>query len=457
MEPLTQGLDSLRARVRGTVLAPGDSEYEKECRGFNTAVVHSPEAVAVVSSVDDVSACVRFARERGLAVHVKGGGHGDIPISSGLLLSTRQLDSVRVDPGASVATVGAGARWGAVIAKAAEHGLAAISGSSPTVGVVGLLLGGGLGPLARSHGFSSDYLEGATIVTANGEALEVNAEQHPEVLWALRGGKGGVGVVTEVRLRLVPLRTLYGGSLAFDTPHVETAFRAWVSYLAHAPARVTTSAVLARFPPLEALPPVLRGRRLLLVRFAFPGDAAEGARLAEPLRTAAPVYLDQLSEMPAAEIARIHSDPSEPLPASVRAGMLTHVDAALADVLLRHVGPTQETPFGITELRQLGEATQVDVPGGSAVGGRESPFTFTFISTNPALFETAVPERGEALQRELGPWLSPQPNVNFLAPVRSAEDLKSAWPAATAARLAEIRRRYDPDGVFAVHPPATRS
>jgi len=456
MERLRQGIEVLRARVRGDVLAPGDPEYALECSGFNTALTHTPEAVVVVTSVNDVIECVRFARDRGIGIHVKGGGHGDVPITSGVLISMRLLNAVRVDASARIATVGAGARWGEVIAPAAEHGLAPISGSSPHVGVVGLLLGGGLGPLARSHGFSSDYLIGATVVTASGEALEVNEDQHPDLLWALRGGKGGVGVVTEVRLRLVPLRTLYGGSIAFDTPHMESAFRGWVNWVAHAPPLVTTSVLLARFPPLDTLPPPLRGRRLLLLRFAFPGDAAEGARLAAPLRALAPVYLDQLAEMPAAEIARVHNDPSDPLPASVRGGMLTHVDPTLADVLFRHVGPSQETPFGITELRHLGQATERDVPTGSAVGGRESPFTLACIATNPALFDTEVPERGDALMRDLAPWLSSQPNVNFLAPVRSAEDLKNAWPSATASRLAEIQRRYDPDGIFAIYARAGR-
>jgi FAD/FMN-containing dehydrogenase len=445
----TQALDALRASVRGAVLAPGDLEYAAECSGFNTALSHTPDGVVVVSSAQDVIECVRFASARGLGVQIKGGGHGDIPVSSGLLLSTRRLEGVRVDAGTQVATIGAGVRWGEVIARAAEHGLAPISGSSPSVGVVGFLLGGGLGPLARSHGFGSDYLVGATIVTASGDLLEVSADEHADLLWALRGGKGGFGVVTEVRLRLAPLRTLYGGSLLFDTPHMETAFRAWVSWLDQAPSTVTTSVVLARFPPHDKLPPSLRGRRLLVVRFAFPGETSEGVRLAAPLRAFAPVYLDQLDEMPAAEVAHIHNDPTDPLPASLRAGMLTHVDQALAGVLFSHLGPTQETPFAISELRQLGEATRRDVPGGSAVGGRESSFTFSCISTDPALFETAVPERGDALMRALAPWRSAHDNVNFLSPVHSADDLRHAWPRATAMRLAEIRRRYDPDGLFA--------
>jgi hypothetical protein len=441
-------IDVLRARIRGAVLVPGDADYATECAGFNTALEHTPQVAVVVSSVADVGECVRFARAEGLKVHIRGGGHGDIPISSGLLLSTHRLDAVRVDAEARLALVGAGARWGAVIARASEHDLAPISGSSPSVGVVGFLMGGGLGPLARSHGFGSDYVVGITVVTANGDVLEADADEHADLLWAFRGGKGGFGVVTEVRLRLVPLSTLYGGSLFFDTQHMETAFRAWVAWTEQAPPDVTTSVVLARFPPRDALPPALRGRRLLVLRFAYPGDSAEGARLAAPLRTFAPVYLDQLGELPAADIARVHNDPTDPLPASVHAMTLSGVDQTLASVLFGHLGPTQETPFTITELRHLGQATQRDVPGGSAVGGRESSFTFSCISTDPTLFETAVPASGGALLRDLAPWRSPHANVNFLAPVRSVEDLVNAWPASTFSRLAEIRRRYDPEGCF---------
>jgi hypothetical protein len=443
-------IDSLRTRVHGVTLTPHDADYGRECAGFNTALEHTPDVVVVVSSTADVVECVRFARAQGLEVHVRGGGHGDAPIRSGLLVSTRKLDGVRVERDAKLAVVGAGARWGAVSARASEHDLAPISGSSPTVGVVGLLLGGGLGPLARSHGFASDYVVGVTVVTANGDVLEANSEDHADLFWACRGGKVGFGIVTEVRLRLVPLSRLYAGSLVFDTPHMETAFRAWVSFTERASPDVTTSVVLARFPPHDTLPPPLRGRRVLVLRFAYPGDSAEGARLAAPLRAAAPIHLDQLAEMPAADIARIHNDPSDPLPSSVRSVMLNRIDQTLASVLFDHLGPDKDTPFGITELRHLGEATRRDVPDGSAVGGRESSFTFTCICTDPTLFQTAAQEKGAALMNDLAPWRSPHNNVNFLAPIRSPEDLANAWPAATFSRLTEIRRRYDPEGLFAV-------
>jgi hypothetical protein len=354
---------------------------------------------------------------------------------------------VQVNPD-GVAVVGAGARWGAVIARAAEQGRAPIAGSSPTVGVVGLLLGGGLGPLARSHGFASDYVVGLTLVSSSGEVLEVDAARNSDLLWAFRGGKGSFGIVTEVRLRLAPLSKLYAGALCFDTPHIETAFRAWLDWTKQAPASVSSSVALARFPPLERLPPALRGRRLLMLRFAYPGESSEGARLAAPLRAFAPVYLDQLGEMPATDIARVTSDPTEPIPATSRACTLSHVDQAFADVLLEHLGPNRDTPFVVSEIRHLGEATRRDVPEGSAVGGRDAAFTLSCVCTDPRSFDSAVPASYAALLRDLSAWRSADNNINFLAPVRSSEDFASAWSSAVFSRLSRIRDQYDPERLF---------
>ncbi|HEY8944099.1 MAG TPA: FAD-binding oxidoreductase [Polyangiaceae bacterium] len=442
-------IEDLRARVRGRVLLPTDAGYAEECAGFNTTVVHHPDVVVAIESAEDAVACVRFARTVQTKIHVQGAGHGgEAPIRSGLLVSTRALKRVQIDPLRGVAKIQAGARWGSVIAAAAEHGLAPITGSSPTVGVVGYLMGGGLGPLARSHGFSSDYVLGVNVVTGAEQCLESTLDLNPDVLWAFRGGKGGCGIVTELELRLVPLRTLYAGSLYYDAPHLEAAFRAWVSWTASAPDSVTTSVAIARFPAVDALPPPLRGRTLLVLRFAYPGSAEEGARLAQPLRTAAPIYLDALGEMPAAEVARIHNDPTEPLAASLRSAMLTHVDQDLASALLAHVGAGQSSPFLATEIRHIGGATRRDPPEGTAVGGRESSFTLTCICADPQLFQSAFPAACDRLTTDLTPWLSPHNNINFLAPIRSAEHYASAWPRATYARLAEIRRRYDPERLF---------
>jgi len=269
-------------------------------------------------------------------VNVFAAGHGDAVVESGVMVSTRRLDDVRIDPGARLATVGGGTQWRDVVAAAAEHGLAPITGASGVVGVVGFLLGGGVGPLARSHGFGSDHLLGATVVTGGGEI--VDTDDHPDLLWALRGGRAGLGVVTEARVGLVELSTLYAGALFFDTPHIEQAFRAYVDWTAGTDPRITTSAAIVRFPPFDMVPEPLRGRRLLSVRFAYPGPTAEGERLAAPLRAFAPVHLDGLGELPAAEIARIHNDPTEPAPAWVSGSMLAAVDQDFANALGRRRG-----------------------------------------------------------------------------------------------------------------------
>src|SRR5689334_15356010 len=158
--------------LNGTALEPEQAGYDREVAGFNLAVVHRPELVVGASTTAHVAEAVRFARTRGWHVGVHSTGHGlHRPLDKGLLVTTRRLDRVEVDAATHMATLGAGVRWGAVVASAAQYGLAPIAGSSPGVGVVGFLLGGGIGPFARSHGFGSDYLVGATLVTGTGAVI----------------------------------------------------------------------------------------------------------------------------------------------------------------------------------------------------------------------------------------------------------------------------------------------
>jgi FAD/FMN-containing dehydrogenase len=355
---------------------------------------------------------------------------------------------VVIDAEKAVATIGAGASWQPVIAAAAQHGLAPIAGSSPSVGVVGYLLGGGLGPLARSHGFSSDYLVRLTLVTGTGVTLTASETENPEVFWALRGGKGRLGILTELELRLVPLPALYAGSLTFDTPHMETAFRSWVDWTKTADPRVTTSVAFIRFPALDAIPGPLRGRHLMSLRFAYPGGAADGERLAAPLRAFASVYLDALAEMPAADVARIHNDPTEPAPVFVRGMLLEPIDQNFATALLGHAGAGRESPIGVVEVRQLGEATRKDVAAGSAVGGRRAAFALSLIGRNPAWFDKVLPDATDQLTEKIRGWVSAETNINYLGKARSPEHLASAWPRETYEKLRRIREKYDPLGLI---------
>ncbi len=403
------------------------------------------------TSVADVVAAVAFARDNGMPVRVLATGHGSHAlVTDGVLVTTGRLDELTIADG--IATIGAGVRWGAVVAAAAELGLAPITGSSTNVGVVGYILGGGLGPLARSHGFSSDYLRGATVVLASGEVVHASSTENADLFWALRGGKGGFGVVTSVVVQLVALRGLYAGALVFPEESIEPVLRGWVDWTASAPADVTTSIAIIHFPPVEQVPEIFRGKTLAMLRFAYPGDTARGEELAAPLRALGTPMIDGVHPLALADVAQIHNDPTDPSPAYSRGALLSSVDQEFATALLQSAGPGVQSPVMVTEVRHIGSATARDVPEGSSAGGRASGYTLSLIGApNPALFETVLPGATDAVLGSLAAWLSPETNINF-AGSPSAADFPKAWPAETFARLASVRAAVDPQGVFAYGP-----
>lgn len=447
-------MHELAARIAGVVLEPSDPGYAEEVAGFNLAIRHTPALVVGAASSADVVEAVRYAAAHGLPVRVVATGHGDhVPVTDGVLLTTRRMAAVSVDPASRVATIAAGAPWASVIAAAAPHGLAPITGSAATVGAVGYLLGGGLGPLARSHGFSSDHVLDATVVTADGSVVEASPTGDADLFWAVRGGKGGFGVVTEVRVRLAPVESLYAGALTFDTPHVEAALRGWIDWTATAPDDVTTSAFLVRFPDLEFLPPHLRGRFLLNLRFAYPGSAAEGERLAAPLRALAPVDADAVGPMALTDVAQIHGDPTDPVPSWGWGTLLGPLDQQFATALTTQFHPASPLPFLGIEVRHLGGATRIDVDGGSAVGGRGAAFALHALGApDPSLHAEVLPRAAAGFADAIRPWIAERTNIHFISHVPTAAEFATAWSVETSARLAATRRRVDPRGVFPFGP-----
>jgi len=443
----------LRESVRGTVLLRGDDALTAEAACFNPTIRHDPDILVAARDENDVVEAVRFARAHGLPLRIQATGHGsESPISGGLLLITRDLDALEVDADDRRVRIGAGLRWGPVIAATAEHGLAPVTGSSTSVGAVGYTLGGGLGPLARSHGFTADWVRAFRVVTAGGELVTADDTTNPELFWALRGGKGGLGVVTEMTLEVVPLATLYAGSVFFEGDAIEEAFRAWAGWSADLAEEATTSVAFLRIPDMEGPPPPLRGRSLLNVRFAYPGDAAEGERLFAPMRAAAPVYLDFVAEMPTTAVATIHNDPEVGGPTWIRGHMLDAFDQELAEALLPLIGPDAESPFLAVEVRQLGGATHRDTPDGTAVGGRASTHTFSSIAADPATFAEAAPAHAEAIAAVLGDRVSSVTNINWVTDLDDPAAFERMWPREIADRLTETRSQWDPERVFPFGP-----
>lgn len=423
-------------------LKPSDPGFAAEVSTFNTAVTHAPEWVVVASSANDVVEALNWARENGVKVAVQGGGHGAWkPVTGGLLITLHEMNGVVIDPRQRTATIAAGARWSSVVAAAAGHGLFPVVGSSPNVGVVGYLLGGGLGPLARSHGISSDYVTSFEAVTPKGEVIQANASTHDDLFWALRGGRSGGVVVTTVTVRLVELRSLYAGTLHFED--VDAAVHGWMKWTEGADPRVTTSAGLLRYPPFPRVPDVLRGKRLLSVHFAFPGSQEEGERLAAPLRALSKVLHHDLGEMSVTEVGRIHNDPVEPGPSAVRGMMLMNGGEALISALLANAGP--QTPFVGVELRHLGEQTRRDASPSSAVSGRAADFALGWLSVDPEKFAVEEPAASNRLRDALAPWRCRETLANFIGKRETQHSVQSAWSEEAMVRLETVRLRYDPD------------
>ncbi|MGX7757554.1 FAD-binding oxidoreductase [Streptomyces angustmyceticus] len=474
--PLAPALDpaALRALVResrGPVLVPGDDGYDAERSGFQRAYRHRPAVIAGAECAGDVVAAVRFARAQGLPVAVQATGHGlSAATDGGLLISTRRMTEVRVDPAAGTARVGAGALWGQVVEAAAPYGLAPLNGSSPGVGVVGYTLGGGIGVLARTYGLAADRVRSVDLVTADARRLTVTAERDPGLFAALLDGGHGLGVVTAMEFGLLPVPRLYGGQLVFGGEQLDAALAAYLRWTGTVPDELTSSLALIVYPDLPQLPAPLRGRYLAQIRIAYTGSAAEGERLVAPLRAVGPRVSDDLREMPYAESHTIHRDPSDPHAYDGDNALLSGLDAAALRRVAALTGPAAPT-MCVVQLNHLGGAmARPSGPGGpgggaGAAGHRGARFALRLLSPLPG--EGASPAAGSgaalatvrALHAEalgaVAPWRIGR-NVNFLfgphgARPDAAEVARSVRDADAHRRLARLKDRHDPENVFRFH------
>lgn len=433
-------------------LSDTDSAYDVERRGYNLAVEHRPDVIAVAESALDVVAAVREARLRGLGVAVLATGHGPSrPADGQLLINTSRMKDITIDPAGRWARVGAGVRGGELVAAAATHGLAPLSGSSPEVGVVSYHLGGGLGILGRSLGWAVDHVRAIEIVTADGELRRTTHTTERDLFWALRGGgKGTLGVVTAIELDLHPITRLYGGGMHFAADRVEEVLTFWAEWTRTVPEDMASSALLIRMPDLPVLPEPLRGRYVMHVRFAFTGSVDEGDRLVAPFRALGPVA-DTVTEMPYSAVGTIHAEPTTPVAFHARNTMLRALDADAVRSLLRHAGPDAGAPF-LLELRHAGGALGRPSAVPSALGRRDGEFVLYVGAAAQPEEVTELQARYERLFAAMEPWSTGGVCVNFLSgPCVTAAELASGYLPDDVTRLAAIKDAYDPENVFRTH------
>jgi hypothetical protein len=445
----TPALRRLRERIEGDVVLPGDAGWDGARQAWNLVADQHPAAVVYAASAEDIVTTLRLAAEHGLRVAAQGTGHGatTLPdLDSTLLLRTSRLTNVEVDPSARLARVEAGAQWSDVVPLAGTHGLSALHGSSGTVGVAGYTLGGGLGWLARSEGLACNAVTSLAVVTADGEARRVSAEEEPELFWALRGGGGAYAVVSELEFDLVAVSSVYAGQLMWPIEQayeVVGAYRDWTAGVADS---VASTVKLVRFPPLPQLPPPLRGRSLVVVALACRGDQPEGERLVGPLRAAAPPELDTLASIPATGLVEVAGDPQDPVPGLGDSVLLRDLPEGAVHAYLELVGPDVQSPLLHLELRHLGGALAESSPTHGAADRIDAAFIAYGIGMpiSPELTD-AIGDALVAVKERFAPWAADTTFLNF---AEQQPGTRASFSPSTAGRLNAVKAAYDPDGIL---------
>src|SRR4051794_5907111 len=436
----------VRANLAGELVVPGDPNWDEARLAWHLAVDQRPAAVAIPEDLHDVIEIVHWAREEGFRVAPQGTGHnapalGDL--AGTVLIKTHRMRGVTIDPVPRTARVEAGAVWIEVVRAAAMHGLAALAGSSPDVGVVGYTLGGGLSWLARKHGIGANHVTAIELVTADGEFRRVDRENDPDLFWALRGGGGSFGVVTSIELDLFPITQVYAGHLFFPVERAGEVLRAWRDWTESVPDEITSVGRILQLPPIEEIPEPLRGNSYAVLQAIYSGDDFDEARRhVDELRGLGPV-MDTFDVMPVEALSHLHMDPEEPVAGLADGSTLAVLDDETIDAFAATI---IGTPILAAEIRHLGGAVGRARPEHGVVASFEAPSVAFAVGLMP------VPELREPLAaavhgftEALEPWLHAHTYMNF---AEGRRDARTLWTETAHHRLKRVKARYDPDNLI---------
>ncbi len=435
---------------------PHDEEYDAARGAWNLEVDQRPACVCIATEVGHVQAAIGYARANGLRVAPQSTGHlsQTLPaLDRTMLLKVALHDGeVAVDPIDRVVRIKAGAKWSEVVTAVAAHGLAVMHGSSPSVGAVGYLLGGGLSFYSRRHGLAVNHVRAFEAVTPDGVLRRIDAEHNRDLFYALRGGGGGYAIVTAVELELLPYAEVTGGAMFFPTQDARAVLRAWRDWTTTAPDSITTTFRILCLPPLPEVPEPLRGVPIVCVD-GVALDPTDAAHLEQQLRAHCTPILGGFGPMPSSAVARLHGDPEEPVPAIGDAVLLDRLDDLAIESFLRVAGPG--SPLLAAELRHLGGALATPPCGAGARGHLEGRFLASGVGVPGA--PAPAHELDAFLDRylaALAPWAT---GTRFLSFAERTSSLSTCVPDAALQRLARIRATVDPDGLLvASHLPTHR-
>ena len=432
--------------ISGRVAVPDDSDWDQVRLGMNLAADLRPEAVALVESADDVAKVISFATENDLRVTGQTTGHGAgalADLSGAILIKTERMKGIEVEAGTGRARVEAGVQAAELGGAAGEHGMSFLPGSSPTVGVTGYVLGGGLGWLARRHGLACNHVHAIEVVTADGEILQIDAEASQDLFWALRGGGGGYAIVTALHLELLELAEAYAGLLIFPAEVGAEGIRAYRDWAAGAPDELTSACRFLTPPPLPDVPEPIRGKPLFVIGAAFIGSEAEGEALIAPLREIGEPIMDTFGQIPTSGLSRVAMDPEQAVPAIGHHALVAELSDDAIDAFAGAAGPDSGSPLLLADLRQAGGALARSPEGAGALDKLDCDFVMYGIGV-PMEPDSgaAIAEGLDRLAYVMKPWAAEGGFFNF---ADRPCDLDAILPADTCRRLVDVKRKWDPD------------
>lgn len=447
-------LEGLRRRLRGEVLALGEPGYEEAREIWNAMVERRPAAIARCVSAEDVVQCVRFAREHGVLVAIRGGGHniaGNALCDGGLVIDLSPMKRVEVDARARRATVEPGCTLGDFDAASQAHGLATPLGINSTTGVAGLTLGGGFGWLSRKYGMTVDNLLSADVVTAEGQRVRASEGENPDLFWGLRGGGGNFGVVTRFEFQLHPVGPqVLTGLIVFPFEQGKSVLTQFARFTETMPDELNVWMVTRKAPPLPFLPPEVHGKEVVALALCYAGDPQRGEKLVQPLRGFGKAYGEHVGVQPYVAWQQAF-DPL--LAKGARNYWKSHNFSRLSDGVLDTILEyAARLPSAQCEIfiATIGGQTGRVAAGATAYSSRDANYVMNVHGRwdSPAEDDRCVAWAREFFARSQ-PFASPGAYVNFLTQ-DEADRVASAY-GGTYRRLVELKKKYDPTNFFRVN------
>ena len=446
---------ALASRLAGRVITPDDAGYEEGRTPFYGGIDRRPSLIVEAADAADVARVVTTARESGLELAIRSGGHSVAAHSTtdgGIILDLRRLNGLDIDAAGRTAWTQTGLTAGEYTVATAEHGLATGFGDTASVGIGGITLGGGVGYLARKHGLTIDSLLAAEIVTADGDLLHIDETSHPDLFWAIRGGGGNFGVATRFRFRLHSVSEVIGGMMAL--PATADVIAGFVAEATAAPDELSTIANVMVAPPAPFIPEELHGRLVLLALMAWSGEPNVGARVVARIRDLAEPLVDMVGPTPYPGLFP-PEDPEFHPSAVGRTMFVDSVDRPVADTVLEHLA-SSDAPVRVAQLRVLGGAIARVPVDATAYAHRNSRIMLNVAAfyDGPEDFarrEAWVVDFAAAMQQgDTGAY------IGFLGD-EGPERTRAAYPGETWERLRAVKARYDPTNLFRLNhniPPA---